>query len=117
MSVPRDFPADVDQIAKRVVWHLRMVPRHHTAPDLCNALHITGRELQHAVQWARTRGDKDLSRIGSGDAGYFWADDIEAAKSTIEHLYHRIGAIRESAQGMVRAYGPGAMQEELDLTT
>jgi len=112
---PHDFPADVDQIAKRVVWYLRTVPGCHTAAELCNALHINSRDLQYAIQWARSQGNPELSLIGSGDAGYWWILTPEEVRQVVGGLYHRMGAIGDSARGMLKAAGQGAMQEELKL--
>jgi hypothetical protein len=112
---PHDFPADVDTIARKIVFYLRSEGGCHTAPDLCAALHITGRELQHGVQWARMQGDRNLSLIGSGDHGYFWADDPATVRETVGQLFSRIRAIRKSADGMLRAAGEDVMQETMEL--
>jgi hypothetical protein len=112
---PHDFPDRTPDDARRVVWYLRTVPGCHTAAELCNALHVNSRDLQYAIQWARSQGDKDLSSIIGDSNGYRWDQSQEAAREAMAQFASRHRAMRLSVEGIVKAAGPGALQEELGL--
>ena len=119
MTAPHDFPADVNQIARRVVWYLRSEGGCHTAGEICGALRISGRNLQHAIQFARAKGHKDWSSIISDRDGYRWDPTLKAAHRMERQINSRHSAMHKSIKGILRAAEPElrAMQENLDLTT
>lgn len=83
--------------------------------DLCLALRIDGPKLRGIINYLRSQGDPECSKIGSSTKGYWWAETREALGPTEAHLEERSRYIERARRGLVRAYGDSPDQVRMRL--
>lgn len=71
-----------------------------SSKELEAAFHVSGRELQRAVNRLRC----DSHPICSADAGYFYAAQQSEIRATVAQLTGRISKIAAAAKGLLQSY-------------
>ena len=67
-----------------------------TAPDLSQRFHIHPSHIRGLINLARTEG----LPVCSTTKGYYWSENPEDIKSTIDHIKYRIERQQEAIKGL-----------------